>query len=451
MTTTLDHLTTFGPASLGDEFARLDALISDRLAACVGGGPVPRPVEEYGFDLGLFANLRAGSTGDPLTAAEHVIVLLALVPHVRPNFITGIIGRHVPDGGDLPEIGGARGDSHHGFLPTGETAQFVLAGDDLPSRVDVHRLLSASSWLARRRIVSLGSVHDGEPAMSGRLVLEPEVVERITTGTVSLPHFGTDFPAEHVVTEMEWDDVVLRPDTREQLRDIERWVVFNNTVLHEWGMRKRVRPGCRVLFHGPPGTGKTLAATLIGKSTDRPVFRIDLSRIVSRYIGETEKNLARLFDRAEHKDWILFFDEADALFGERSKVRDAHDKYANQEVAFLLQRIENCAGLVILAANRRSNIDPAFIRRLRYVVEFSTPNSDDRLQLWRRVFPEQLELAEDIDWSDVAQRYELSAASIVNVAQQCAIGALGSGDLRVDAATVEAAISRELVKDVKVE
>ena len=130
-------------------------------------------------------------------------------------------------------------------------------------------------------------------------------------------------------------------------------------------MRKRVKPGYRALFHGPPGTGKTLTATLLGKHTGRPVFRIDLSRVVSKYIGETEKNLSRLFDKAEHKDWILFFDEADALFGKRTEIRDAHDKYANQEVAYLLQRIESYAGLVILATNQRGNIDEAFLRRFQ--------------------------------------------------------------------------------------
>lgn len=280
--------------------------------------------------------------------------------------------------------------------------------------------------------------------------LDPEVVERLTTGTVGLPQFGADFPAEHVTTEMEWDDVVLRPDTRGQLRDVEQWIVHNDTVLHEWGMRKRVRPGYRVLFHGPPGTGKTLAATLIGKSTDRPVFRIDLSRVVSKYIGETEKNLGRLFDRAEHEDWILFFDEADALFGKRTEVRDAHDRYADQEVAYLLQRIESHAGLVILATTRRSHIDDAFLRRFQSAVAFPTPKTDDRLELWRRSFPDRLEVADDVDWVDVAERYELSAASIVNVAYHCAIEALGSGELRVDAATIEAAICRELAEDGKV-
>ena len=286
--------------------------------------------------------------------------------------------------------------------------------------------------------------------MSGRLVLAPEVVERLTTGTVSLPRFSIDFPAEHVGTAMGWEDVVLPDDTRRQLRQVEHWVRFDRTLREDWGMGKRVKPGYRVLFHGPPGTGKTLTAALLGKATDRPVFRIDLSRVVSKYIGETEKNLSRLFDRAEDKDWILFFDEADALFGKRTEIRDAHDKYANQEVSYLLQRIESHAGLVILATNQRGNIDDAFLRRFQASVHFPMPGPVDRRILWERTFPDQVALADDVDWRDIAARYELTGAGIVNVAHFCALEALADGSRAVDRARVESAILRELVKEGKI-
>jgi SpoVK/Ycf46/Vps4 family AAA+-type ATPase len=285
-------------------------------------------------------------------------------------------------------------------------------------------MLSSEHWFARRHVLWLDSVREGEPVMSGRLILDPEIVERLTTGTVSLPRFSTDFPAEHIETEMEWDDVVLHPDTERQIREIEHWIRFNDTVLDDWGMRKRVKPGYRALFHGPPGTGKTLTATLLGKDTGRPVFRVDLSRVVSKYIGETEKNLSRLFDKAEHKDWILFFDEADALFGKRTEVRDAHDKYANQEVAYLLQRIESYAGLVILATNQRGNVDEAFLRRFQASVNFPMPRPEERCGIWSRSFPSQITVAEDVDWRDLAARFDLTGAGIVNVAHFCALEAL---------------------------
>jgi SpoVK/Ycf46/Vps4 family AAA+-type ATPase len=171
--------------------------------------------------------------------------------------------------------------------------------------------------------------------------------------------------------------------------------------------------------------------------------------VTSKYIGETEKNLARLFDRAEQKDWILFFDEADALFGKRTDIRDSHDRYANQEVAYLLQRIESLSTLVILATNQRANIDDAFLRRFQASVRFQPPRPVERRQIWERVFPAQLALGADVDWQDIGSRYELTGAGIVNIAQFCAIESLAAGAAAVDRAFLEMAILRELVKEGK--
>ena len=249
---------------------------------------------------------------------------------------------------------------------------------------------------------------------------------------------------------MEWDDLVLNPKTLHQIREIETWISHNDTLMNEWGMEKKVKPGFRALFYGPPGTGKTLTATLLGKQTVKEVFRIDLSRVVSKYIGETEKNLSRLFDKAEHKNWILFFDEADSLFGKRTEIRDAHDKYANQEVAYLLQRIEGYNGLVILATNQRSNIDDAFIRRFQTIIHFPFPNAQERCQLWQKTFPVQLKCAQEIDWQQVAARFELTGAGILNVIHYCALESLAGEYDMLDAKRLEAAILREYVKEGKV-
>lgn len=212
---------------------------------------------------------------------------------------------------------------------------------------------------------------------SGRLIPRPEAVERLATGSVNLPSFGIDVPVEHLHTEMDWEDLVLPPKAQHQIREIEHWVRDNSVPMDDRGMGKRVEPGYWVLFHGPAGTGKTLTATLLGQTTGRPVLRIDLSRVVSKYIGETEKNLSRLFDEARDKEWILFFDEADALFGKRTDIRDAHDKYANQEVAYLLQAIETHPGLVILATQHRDDIDDTFLRRCQASVPFSPPTRQE--------------------------------------------------------------------------
>jgi SpoVK/Ycf46/Vps4 family AAA+-type ATPase len=215
-------------------------------------------------------------------------------------------------------------------------------------------------------------------------------------------------------------------------------------------MHKKLKSGHRALFYGPPGTGKTLTASLLGKYTGKDVFRIDLSRVVSKYIGETEKNLSKLFDKAEHKNWILFFDEADALFGKRTDIRDAHDKYANQEVAYLLQRIEGYNGLVILATNQRGNIDDAFARRFQSIIHFPMPRPEERYQIWCKAFPPQIEIAGDIDWRQVAARFELTGAGIINVTHYCAVEALADQSLGIDFKRLEAAILREFIKEGKV-
>lgn len=385
-----------------------------------------------------------------LRCEEFVLLLLALIPHVKPNFFANIIAEHLPEGGDFPEFGGVKVANHRGILPTGETAQFVLAGDDLEKRLEVQRILSSEHWFSQKHILWLEPVREGEPVMSGRLILDPEIVEQLTIGAVSRPRFSMDFPAEYLETGMEWDDLVLHPSTFCHIREIENWITHNDTLMHEWGMRKKMKPGYRALFYGPPGTGKTLTATLLGKYTGKDVFRIDLSRVVSKYIGETEKNLSRLFDKAENKNWILFFDEADALFGKRTDIRDAHDKYANQEVAYLLQRIEGYNGLVILATNQRLNIDDAFVRRFQSIIHFPMPRAEERYEIWLRAFPRQIDIAGDIDWRQIAARFELTGAGIMNVTHYCAVEALADQSLSLDLKRLESAVLREYMKEGKV-
>nr|WP_236848130.1 ATP-binding protein [Chlorobaculum limnaeum] len=383
-------------------------------------------------------------------AEEFALLMLALAPHLQPDFFGKIIAEYLPDGGDFPEFGGVRGVNHRGLLPTGETAQFVIGGDDLEKRLDVQRLLGPEHWFAKEHILWLEPVPEGEPVMSGRLTLNPEVVEQLTLGTTSKPRFSMEFPAEYIETGMEWSDLVLPAATLRQISEIEHWITHNDTLLGDWGMKKRVKPGYRALFYGPPGTGKTLTATLLGKQTGKEVFRIDLSRIISKYIGETEKNLSRLFDKADSKNWILFFDEADALFGKRTDIRDAHDKYANQETAYLLQRIESHNGLVILASNRRGNLDEAFSRRFQSIIHFPMPKPEERHALWLNTLPERMMTDAEIDWQAIATRYELSGASILNIVHYCAIESLANPAHPLDNKRLEKAIMREFIKEGKV-
>ncbi len=265
----------------------------------------------------------------------------------------------------------------------------------------------------------------------------------------SILNFSYNFPAQRMETQQEWDDLVLNAQTRQQVKELETWLEHGNTLLDDWGMRRKIKPGFRALFHGPSGTGKTLTASLLGKYTKREVYKIDLSMVVSKFIGETEKNLDNLFAKAENKNWVLFFDEADALFGKRTNVQDALDKYANQEVSYLLQKLEGYGGLAILACNFIKNIDTAFIRRFQSIVHFPMPGPEERLLLWQKAIPEKVELEKDVQMDRLAKQFELTGAEIMNVVQYCCLRALEKGIETISLRDIQMGIRREFMKSGK--
>jgi hypothetical protein len=301
------------------------------------------------------------------------VLVLALIPHVQPQILDIFFAKNSHFDRGYTEFGGIKGNYFGGFIPTGETAMFMLAANDLYQRQQFMRLFEEDHIFAREHILWLDNPHASEPFLSGVLTLSEDMVDMFCSGKLRKPKFNLDFPAKRITTQMDWSDLVLETDIKVQINEIKAWIKHGETLLYDWGFEKRIKPGYKSLFHGPSGTGKTLTATLIGKETGKDVYRIDLSMIVSKYIGETEKNLSKIFDKATNKDWILFFDEADALFGKRTNVSDAHDRYANQEVSFLLQKIEDHPGLVILASNMKSNIDEAFTRRFQSMIHFPVP------------------------------------------------------------------------------
>ncbi len=385
-----------------------------------------------------------------LTSVEATLLLIALVPHLQPHLFDTFIESRLPDPGNFPKIGGMRGKNARNFLPTGETALYLLGGEDLESRLKVQQLFDADHLFSRKKILWIEELPMGEPAMSGRIIISQEYVDLFASNRISKPHFGSGFPAEPLETKQEWDDLVLPPETMQQIEELEMWILHGNTLLYELNMIKKLKPGYRVLFHGPSGTGKTMTASLLARKTGRSAFRIDLSMIVSKYIGETEKNLANLFDRAENKDWILFFDEADALFGKRTSVRDAHDKYANQEVSYLLQRVENYAGLVILATNFRNNIDEAFSRRFQSQIYFPIPQYNERLTLWQKAFPVKMSLDNQTELNLLARQYELNGANIMNCVQYACLQALFKNERIVRYKDILEGIRKEFHKDGKI-
>jgi len=250
--------------------------------------------------------------------------------------------------------------------------------------------------------------------------------------------------ASPVVTRLGWDDLIVPDEVRDSLGDIVRFSRHRDTVLGAWGLGAQIDygRGLSALFSGPPGTGKTMAATIVARELGLELYRIDLSQVVNKFIGETEKNLGRVFDEAAAGQVVLLFDEADALFAKRTEVRSSHDRYGNLEINYLLQRMETFDGVVLLTTNAETAIDPAFRRRLRFRIRFPAPTDDDRELLWRRMFADPARLALDVDFAALAAAYPLVGGSIKNAALRAAIvaadrGARVSQPMLVAAARVE--------------
>ena len=237
--------------------------------------------------------------------------------------------------------------------------------------------------------------------------------------------------AKKVEPRRDWHDLILPDDQIAQLHELCDQIKYKHTVLGEWGFDRKLSmgKGLNALFAGPSGTGKTMAAEVIARDLGLDLFKIDLSTVMSKYVGETEKNLERIFAAAHNSNAILFFDEADALFGKRSEVRDAHDRYANVEISYLLQRMEEYEGLVILTSNLSQNMDDAFVRRMHFTVEFPYPEEEDRRRIWEIAFPAQAPLAPDIDLDLLSERYRLTGGNIRNVALTAAFLAARDGGI----------------------
>jgi ATP-dependent 26S proteasome regulatory subunit len=304
--------------------------------------------------------------------------------------------------------------------------RFRLTGGQIRDAVGTARNLA----LARAARISVPDLHAACRFHSNRKLAELAV--QIT------PHYT-------------WADIVLPADQMTQLREIHDQVRYRHLVYDTWGFDRKLAmgKGLCILFAGPPGTGKTMAADVLAHALGLSMYKIDLSSVVSKYIGETEKNLARIFAEATTSNAILFFDEADALFGKRTQVRDAHDRYANVEISYLLQKMEEYDGVVVLATNLRGNMDEAFVRRLHVTVEFQLPGVADRRRIWEQIWPDALPRDAGLDLDFLARRIEVAGGSIRNIALAGAFLAAADGGV-VTTAHVLRATRREYQKMGKV-
>lgn len=382
---------------------------------------------------------------------ERLILILAIAPHIKPEVLDVFFIEKKEIGKQFTQFGGFAGSIHKGFLPTAETVAFVIAGEKLEKRFILSGFFEDEHYFNRHNIIKLehDETHKREPFWSAPLMISKETLNYLSTGKSFRPAFSTHFPASRCTTSLEWKDLILPSHVKDELKEILIWIQHAGHILDKMGYGKHIKKGYRSLFYGPPGTGKTLAASLIGKASGRDVYRIDLSKVVSKYIGETEKNLANIFDQAENKNWILFFDEADALFGQRTSTRSSNDRYANQEVSYLLQRIEDFPGVVILSSNLKGNLDEAFIRRLQSVIYFPVPDEQTRYRLWKNIIQDEKQLEAGIDLEKLAQDHKITGGAMINVIRYALLKSMDQRNQKITLKHLIAGIKKERQKEGK--
>ena len=412
----------------------LDAVILLRIEERQGG-LMQRPLAVDADDEGIPSLDRYAGVGPlaatialaGLSAPEALVLVAAVAPELDERFLAayGLLS-------DRPTVPGL----------TLDVARTLMART-FQGRLDATAMLSEQGTLRAAGLLTV--VPTGEPA--GVLTPEPGLVAWVLGMPPPRPHATAGFPARPLTTVHTLADVVLPPRARARLADLERRLEHRERVTTEWGFARHHdnAGGLVALFHGPPGTGKTMTAAAVAASAGLPAYVVDLSALVSKYIGETEKALAAVFERAEREHFVLVFDEADAVFGSRTEVADSHDRYANQEVSYLLARIETHPGVVILTTNLLGNIDAAFRRRIHVLVEFPEPGVSERAVLWERVLPPGVPTAGDLSLRALAERFEVTGAEIRDAAIEAAYLA-ADGEGAITRAHLEEGIRRQFAK-----
>ena len=387
---------------------------------------------------------------EKLTVQDRLCLILCFVPLLKPQLFDCFGIKNSDTGQRFVEFGCVQDKHSLVSIPTFETLLFVLAGNQVDLKISYIKYFE-EHFLFSKKLIFMESLSEHERFSSQPLVPSPSLISKLIKEEKEyLPAFSGSFPARRLTTSMEWDDLVLAPDVMQQVDEIRLWTEYGARMLQEWELGRKMKAGYKALFFGPPGTGKTLTASLLGKYTGKDVYCIDLSMVVSKYIGETEKNLARIFDVAENKEWLLFFDEGDALFGKRTQVKDSHDRYANQEVSYLLQKVEDYSGLVVLSTNLKTNIDGAFTRRFQSIIRFPMPVAELREQIWRKTFSPKTSMEKGIDLTQIARQHEMSGGAILNVVRYCSLMAMQRNTNVILLTDLMEGIKKEMKKEGKI-
>lgn len=368
----------------------------------------------------------------------HLPVIVSLTPEALEAATQHLNKPHIII--ELPEPDReTRRQLWHNYLPSG-------------SDIDADSL----DALAANFKFNAGRIQEVLRRAKSKLITQPATKRRITKkvlyeaareiGAAAMGDLAQKLPCPY-----HPEDLVVPQQVQEELNLALAWVQQQSKVLTTWGFEHKITnsQGLSALFSGPPGTGKTMASQILARQLGLDIYRVDLSQVMSKYIGETEKNLSRLFDEAHRSGAILFFDEGDALFGKRSEVNDAHDRYANVEIGYLLQRMEEHDGIVILATNRKQDMDEAFVRRFDAMIDFPMPNEKERFRIWQGLFPTEAHISTDIKLDALAKNFELSGGEIRNTVLAAAYLAANE-NTAIGMPQIKKALKRELIKNGRV-
>ncbi len=378
---------------------------------------------------------------------EYLLVSVGFTAWFRPKSLNKL-AKHKPDTDEVySETGLIYNKATNKFLPTLQTALFLLAGTNITRQAYYHSILLDHPFF-KDQILHLRrpSTFNNFP---NEYILEFDLAyyNYLLNGKKPRLDASPDFPASLLETEKDFDDLVLKEHTRTQLDTVMNYASNRSGLFSREGVSDKIKPGLIAMLYGPPGTGKTFTVSVMSKKLGIDAYRIDLSRVISKYIGETEKNLEKIFERLSDKNCILFFDEADALFGKRTDVSDSKDRYANQEVAYLLQRVENFPGLVILASNFKQNLDTAFKRRILVSVYLPPPDKDERLIMWNNSMPEYFKyIPEDLP-ELLAEKHSFTGANIANIIKLSCIHAESRNSNEITIDIMEPFIKQEYHKE----
>ena len=371
--------------------------------------------------------------------SERLVLLVALANQLYPQLwstFTKAVGNLEPEKYSLDTFGLVSINGGAYLQATIGTVLFLLEGDDHSRQKSSWQLFLPKATLRTSSVLVLPE-DDHLPPIDAVLTLEKSYQHQLLTGEAPQPQYSSDFPATQLTTTKTWDDLILNEKTATLIGQARKWVRYYARVNIQPGVHRG--QGYRLMMSGPSGTGKTMTAALLGQDAGKPVYRIDISNIVDKYVGETSKKLRRIFEVAEAQDWILFFDEGDALFGKRSEGgQSSNERYANQEVSYLLYKMEEYQGMIFLATNNRHAIDSAFRRRFDSLIKFQETDDYTRQRLWKHFFegPGYLQLDPAItqaDWRELAANGQVSAAWIEKFYAYCVMQTTHAEDTYISA------------------